>query len=109
MKLEVIGQIDAAKVSDKPKFILAVVKEGGEPTTHALRQLEGNPDAVIVRPGDPKYKEFKEMVEAAGCGADPKSLPYVVVADASGKVFYFSQGYNTSLRQGIDWIWPKIK
>ena len=109
VKLEVLGQIDAAKVSDKPKFILAVVKEGGEPTTHALRQLEGDPDAIIVRPGDPKYKEFKEMVEAALCGADPESLPYVVVADAAGKVFYFSQGYNTSLRQGIDRIWPKIK
>ncbi|MBQ3723459.1 MAG: hypothetical protein II851_07085 [Bacteroidales bacterium] len=109
VQLEVVGQIDAAKVSDKPKFILAVVKENGEPTTHALRQLEGDPNAIIVRPGDAKYKEFKEMIEAAGCGADPKSLPYVIVADAAGKVYYFSQGYNTSLRLGIDRIWSKIK
>ena len=88
---------------------LSVVKENGEPTTHALRQLEGDPNAIIVRPGDANYKEYKEMIEAAGCGADPKSLPYVIVADAAGKVYYFSQGYNTSLRLGIDRIWPKIK
>ncbi len=109
VQLEVIGRIDAAKVSDKPKFILAVVKENGEPTVHALRQLEGDPNAVIVRPGDPEYMEFKEMVESAGCGADPKSLPYVVVADASGKVYYFSQGYNTTLRESIDRVFPKIR
>lgn len=109
VQLEVVGQIDAARVSDKPKFILAVVRENGEPTTHALRQLEGDPDAIIVRPGDAKYTEYKEMIEAAGCGADPKSLPHVIVADASGKVYYFSQGYNTSLRVDIDRIWSKIK
>ena len=109
VQLEVLGQIDAAKVSDKPKFILAVVKENGEPTLHVLRQLEGDPDAIIVRPGDAKYQEFKEMVEAAGVGADPKSLPYVIVSDAAGKVYYFSQGYNTTLREGIDRIYTKIK
>ena len=106
-QLKVIGQIDAAKVTDKPKFVLAVVKENGEPTVHALRQLEGDPNAIIVRPGDKDYQAFKEMIEAAGCGADPKSLPYVIVADASGKVYYFSQGYNTTLREGIDRIFPK--
>lgn len=109
VQLEVVGQIDAAKVTDKPKFILAVVRENGEPTTHALRQLEGDPDAIIVRPGDAKYTEYKEMIEAAGCGADPKSLPYVVVADAAGHVYYFSQGYNTTLRESIDRIYHKIK
>ena len=108
-QLKVIGQIDAAKVTDKPKFVLAVVKENGEPTVHALRQLEGDPNAIIVRPGDKDYQAFKEMIEAAGCGADPKSLPYVIVADASGKVYYFSQGYNTTLREGIDRIFPKIR
>lgn len=109
VQLEVLGQIDAARVSDKPKFILAVVRENGEPTLHALRQLEGDPDAIIVRPGDAKYQEFKEIVEAAGVGADPKSLPYVIVADSAGRVYYFSQGYNTTLREGIDRIYSKIK
>ena len=109
VQLTVIGQIDPAKVpTDKPKFILAVVKENGEPTVHALRQLEGDPDAVIVRPGDPTYDACKAMIEA-GCGADPKSLPFVVVADASGKVYYLSQGYNTTLRDRIDKVFPKIQ
>ena len=108
-QLEVIGRIDAAKVSDLPEFILAIVRENGEPTVHALRQLEGDPRAVILRPGDPKYWEIKEMVEAAGLGADPRSLPYVVVADASGRVYYFSHGYNTTLRARIDRLFPLIR
>jgi len=107
-KLEVLGRIDASKVTDKPRFILALVKESGEPTQHVLRQLEGDPRAVIVRPGDKDYQALKEMVEASGCGADPRSLPYVLVSDASGKVYYFSQGYNTVLREGIDRIFPRI-
>jgi hypothetical protein len=109
VQLSVVGQIDPAKVpTDKAKFILAVVKENGEPTMHVLRQLEGNPDAVILRPGDAAHAACRDMV-ITGCKADPKSLPYVVVADASGKVYYFSQGYNTTLKQGIDRIWSKIK
>ena len=106
--LEIIGKIDSKKVTDKPKYILAVVKENGEPTLHVLRQLEGDPDAIIVRPGDKSYKTFKALVEKA-CGADPKSVPYVVVADAEGNVYYFSQGYNTALRDGIDRVFPRIK
>ena len=109
VKLEVLGHIDASKVTDKTKFILAVIRENGEPTMHVLRQLEGDPNAIIVRPTDVNYNKFKELIEAAGCGADPKSLPYVIVSDASGKVYYFSQGYNTTLREGIDRVFPKIR
>ena len=109
VELEVIGRIDPAKVpTDKPKFILAVVKENGEPTMHVLRQLEGDADAIILRPGDAAWAACRDMVEN-GCGADPKSLPYVVVADAAGKVYYCSQGYNTNLRVDIDRVFPKIR
>ena len=106
--LEVVGRIESAKVSDKAKFILAVVNENGEPTVHVLRQLEGDGNAIIVKPGDPSYDAVKEMIEK-GCGADPKSLPYVIVADSSGKVYYLSQGYNTTLRDGIDRVFRKIR
>ena len=106
--LEVIGKVDARKVTDKSKFILAVVKKNGEPTVHVLRQLEGNPDAIIVKPGDRSYDACKTMIEKA-CGADPKSLPYVIVADSEGNVYYFSQGYNTSLKDGIDRVFSRIR
>ena len=106
--LEVIGKIEPGKVSDKAKFILAVVKENGEPTVHVLRQLEGDPNAIIVKPGDPSYDLYRTLVEKA-CGADPKSLPYVIVADKAGNVYYFSQGYNTTLREGIDRVFNKIR
>lgn len=106
--LEVIGHIDSKKITDKDKYILAVVRKNGEPTLHVLRQLEGDSDAIIVKPGDKSYETFKTMVEKA-CGADSKSLPYVIVADKAGNVYYFSQGYNTVLRDGIDRVFPRIK
>ncbi len=106
--LAVIGHIDSKKITDKGKYILAVVKENGEPTLHVLRQLEGDPNAIIVKPGDSSYETFKTLIEEA-CGADPKSVPYVIVADREGNVYYFSQGYNTVLRDGIDRVFPKIK
>ena len=105
--LAVIGHIDSGKISGKDKFILAVVKENGEPTLHVLRQLEGDSNAIIVKPGDASYETFKTMIEEA-LGADPKSVPYVIVADKAGNVYYFSQGYNTVLRDGIDRVFPKI-
>ncbi len=109
VQLKVVGQIDPAKVpTDKSKFILAVVKENGEPTMHVLRQLEGDADAIILRPGDAAWTACRAMIEN-GCGADPKSLPFVVVADAAGKVYYCSQGYNTNLRVDVDRVFPKIK
>ena len=72
-----------------------------------LRQLEGDSNAIIVKPGDASYETFKTMIEEA-LGADPKSVPYVIVADKAGNVYYFSQGYNTVLRDGIDRVFPKI-
>ena len=106
--LEVIAHIDSKQITDKPKYILAIVKRNGEPTLHVLRQLEGDENAIIVKPGDPSYDKFKTMVEKA-CGADPKSVPYVIVADKDGNVYYFSQGYNTVLRDGIDRVFPRIR
>ena len=106
--LEVIGKIEPDKAGGKSKFILAVVKENGEPTVHVLRQLEGDPNAIIVKPGDPSYNALAVMIEK-GCGADPKNLPYVIVADSKGNVYYLSQGYNTTLRDGIDRVFNKIR
>ena len=106
--LEVIGHIDSQRITGKDKFILALVRRNGEPTVHVLRQLEGDPNAIIVKPGDQSYDLFKTMIERA-CGADPKSIPYVIVADKAGNVYYFSQGYNTTLREGIDRVFSKIR
>lgn len=106
--LEVIGRIDVSGITDKPKFVLAVVKNNGEPTMHALRQLEGCPDAVILRPDDSAYQTVRSMLEKK-LGTDPKNLPYVVIADANGDVYYLSQGYNTTLRNSIDRIFPNIR
>lgn len=106
--LDNLGTIDASKVCGADKFILAIVKENGEPTMHALRQLEGNDNAVIVAPGDSGYAGLKEMVERA-TGAGPDKLPYVIVADKTGRVYYLSQGYNTVLKESVARIFDRIK
>lgn len=105
--LDIIGSIDVSGVTDKAAFVLAVVKKNGEPTIHALRQLEGDENAVIIGPDDERYDSVKSMIEER-LGANPKYLPYVVIADASGNVFYLSQGYNTTLRISIDRIFSKL-
>jgi len=106
--LDVIGNLDFTGITDKDKFILAVVKKNGEPTLHALRQLEGDQAAVIINPDDQCYDAVKSQIEEK-LGADSKNLPFVVVADCKGNVYYLSQGYNTTLRVSIDRIFPKIK
>jgi len=106
--LDIIGNVDFSAITDKEKFIIAVVKENGEPTIHARRQLEGDENAVFVEPSDERYAAVKTMIEEK-LGANPKNLPFVVVADSKGNVYYLSQGYNTTLRVSIDRIFPKIK
>jgi len=101
MPLDIIGRMDVSDISDKAAFVLAVVKKNGEPTIHALRQLEGDENAVIIGPDDSRYSAVKARVEQQ-IGADSKNLPYVLVLDAGGNVYYMSQGYNTSLRISID-------
>ena len=108
--------------------IIARLAENGEPTTHALRQLESAAEELnawggrIMLYGPSKaslefYKGFISSLEnvtyavdadnsvmeeiGAKCGGDNRYLPFVTVRNADGKSLYFSQGYNTSLKVGI--------
>ena len=109
-------------------YIVARLAENGEPTTHALRQMESAAETlnawggkiVLYGPTEASlnfYKGFisklknvsyqvdadnsvlKEIEEK--CKGDVRYLPFVVLNNASGKALYFSQGYNTSLEIGL--------
>lgn len=108
--------------------IVARLAENGEPTTHALRQLEAAAQELNAWGGQVKifgpseaslgfYKGFISSLENVSyeldadnsllesireqCGGDVRYLPFITVQNAEGKSLYFSQGYNTSLKIGI--------
>ncbi|MBQ0096027.1 MAG: exo-alpha-sialidase, partial [Bacteroidales bacterium] len=108
--------------------IVARLAENGEPTTHALRQLESAAQEInawggqvkLYGPSEASLKFYKGFISSldnvsyevdsdnsvlegikAQCGGDERYLPFVSVRNAEGKSLYFSQGYNTSLKIGI--------
>ena len=45
---------------------------------------------------------------ASGAGKEGYRLPVVAVGDSFGRIVYFSQGYNTSLAEGLRNIIKKL-
>ncbi|MCQ2153488.1 MAG: GDSL-type esterase/lipase family protein [Bacteroidales bacterium] len=108
--------------------IVARLAENGEPTTHALRQLEAaaevlnawGGEVVLYGPTEGSIEFYRGFISslnnvsylvdadgkvleslktsASGSGA---FLPYVALQDADGGTLYFSQGYNTSLKEDL--------
>ena len=108
--------------------IVARLAENGEPTTHALRQLESAAEELnawggritLFGPSEESLDFYKGFISSlvnvtyavdadnsvleeikAQCRGDGRYLPFVTVRNADGKSLYFSQGYNTSLKIGI--------
>ena len=108
--------------------IVARLAENGEPTTHALRQLEAAAQEInawggkvkIFGPSESSLRFYKGFISSLDnvtyevdsdnsvlegikeqCGGDDRYLPFISVRNADGKSLYFSQGYNTSLKIGI--------
>ena len=105
--LQVVGQMSDVSYCSGDWCILALAKESDEPTNHALRLLEGMDNVVVIWPSDPRYAGLVQAVRE-GCKADPDYIPYVLLTDKSGKVYYFSQGYNTSLKENLEELIPKL-
>lgn len=109
-------------------FIVARLAENGEPTTHALRQLESAAEVLNAWGGEIRlygpteasldfYKGFISELKNVSysvdadntileniqkqCSGDVRYLPFVVLRNANEKALYFSQGYNTSLKEGL--------
>ena len=108
--------------------IVARLAENGEPTTHALRQLESAAKElndwggriVLYGPTEASLDFYKSFISSLvnvtysvdvdntildgirkECSGDANYLPFVTVKDGAGKTIFFSQGYNTSLNIGI--------
>lgn len=100
-------------------FIVAVVGDKDEPTTHAVRQLSAAASeinawgrkAVVLGKARPEGLEglvggtdidrsIFDML-AGGVASESKILPIVTICDSFGRIVYFSQGYNTSLAEEL--------
>jgi len=134
--LSVIGSMDAEKLflkegecvqqsllsaTGRGYFVVAVMGEKDEPSTHARLDLEGiaselnawpRPFVVLSESGvrisglenavygrDVDGKVMKMLCD--GCESSSPTLPVVAVCDSFGRIVYFSQGYNTSLASDL--------
>ena len=133
-RISVIGSMDAEALympdgSDTPAsilsttgrgyFIVAVVGDKDEPTTHAVRQLSAAASELnawgrkVVVLGKARPEGLDHMAGgsdidrgifnmlAAGTDSESKILPIVSICDSFGRIVYYSQGYNTSLAEEL--------
>jgi hypothetical protein len=119
-------------------FVAAVLGSSDEPSNHALRELEASSQllkdfgrkVVVLTPdtnslghldksklqglgdltvyGTDVDGKVAQMLSGA-CNGENKKLPVIVVADSFGRVVYFSQGYNTSIRTQMTDVISKIR
>lgn len=100
-------------------FLIAIVGDKDEPTTHAVRQLtsiqkelnslgwpilllgKARPSGIqnIIEGKDVDNKLFRVISEAVS--KENSILPIVAICDKFGRIFYYSQGYNTSLGEEV--------
>lgn len=100
-------------------YLIAVVGDKDEPTTHAIRQISaiqnelnsfGLPIIVLgkARPSgiqnlivgkDLDNKIFRMLSKSVS--KESSIIPLVAICDSSGRVLYYSQGYNTSLGEEV--------
>ena len=119
-------------------FVAAVLGAGDEPSNHTLRELEaasqmlkdfGRKVVVLAPDANSLERLDKSKLDAIGdlavfgvdvdgkvagmlsgvCNGENKKLPVVVVADSFGRVVYFSQGYNTSIRTQMTDVISKVR
>jgi hypothetical protein len=132
-RISVLGTMDADRFlpqTGRGFYLLAVLGDRDEPTSHAVRQLEtlvpvleqwGRPllmagpavgramasskDDSLGRlsklvPVDDADGSILEML-CAGCKSESRQKPVITVCDSFGRIVYFSQGYNTSQAEDL--------
>jgi len=121
-KISVLGTMDAEPylpVTGRGYFLMAVLGDKDEPTTHAVRQLTAIAEKLNewgrvcliygkARPDGIDKAVFREdggeqirQILCKGCDVEMRALPVVTICDSFGRIVYFSQGYNTSLGEEL--------
>ncbi len=106
--LSVLGTMDADRFlpqTGRGYYLLAVLGDRDEPSVHARRQLESLAPVLeawgrpVLIEDDPDGSILTMLAE--GCKSTSRQFPVVTICDSFGHVYYFSQGYNTSLAEDL--------
>ena len=104
VELEVLGQLKAKPefVKTEGCYILGILDNGSEPTTHALQdiatygkdfELAGIPIYHIAQnDSEPLLKELTEVLQL-----DSNALPLFLVVNGQDQIVWFKQGYTIGL------------
>ena len=120
-KVSVIGSMDPTVLSQAGRgvFLVCCLGYKDEPTTHAVRQLTSIADVInakgmkvlvlgqaqpqningLITGTDKDGKVMKMLMN--GCRREGAILPVIALCDSFGRIFYYSQGYNTSLGEEL--------
>ena len=91
-------------------FLLAIMGDKDEPTSHARLELEAAAGFInewggkVIIVGKALPSGLDNLVTETDFNLDavlPGKLPVIAVCDPSGKVYYRSEGYNTSLSSDL--------
>ena len=129
-EIAVIGTFDAdplLPLTGRGYFLLAILGERDEPSTHARGLLAsmkpalqewGRPVCILDVSKNHAVRIWRDKEEqlpltqrivpmelaktlCSGCSTSFDRLPVVVFADSFGRIVYFTQGYNTSLSADV--------
>ena len=107
----------SSKKGRKKRSLIVLTGDKDEPTTHAVRQLSALSEAInasgvnvlvlgkarpegidnMIAGTDVKGKIRKMLLNK--CNNPGGQLPVIVLCTGSGRILYYSQGYNTSLSE----------
>ena len=117
-KLQVIGHFDGCDLIQGVKgyYVLGLLDQGSEPTTHALQDIEAFRED-IEKSDIPMFLVDDSQVEFAGYRAtlvenlklNKDILPIFIIANVNGEVVFVKQGYTIGLGEQLLKVMTKLK
>ena len=109
-ELEVIGHFDASGLTKDIDgyYILGLMDQGSEPTTHALQDIaafqkefdERSIPIIYVYDDQEGFDQFRQQLVST-LQLDKTMLPIIIIANTTGEVFFVKQGYTIGLGEQL--------
>ena len=109
-ELEVIGHFDAGDLTKDIDgyYILGLMNQGSEPTTHALQDIaafqkefdERSIPIIYVYDDQEGFDQYRQQLVST-LQLDKAMLPIIIIANTTGEVFFVKQGYTIGLGEQL--------
>ena len=109
-ELEVIGHFDAGDLTKDIDgyYILGLMNQGSEPTTHALQDIaafqkefdERSIPIIYVYDDQEGFDQYRQQLVST-LQLDKTMLPIIIIANTTGEVFFVKQGYTIGLGEQL--------